>query len=84
MGEPALTAEEASILASIVRGEQLDLRDRRLIRLARLRLIMVTGKAASFVPTALGYDWYRRFKEKSHGDRKESSPQGSAQEGCEA
>lgn len=67
MGEPALSAEEAKVLAAIVRGDRLDLRNRSLIRLSRLRLIMVQG-ATHFVPTALGYDWHRRLKELAHGN----------------
>lgn len=45
---------------------------------------MIPGKSAFFVPTALGYDWYRRSKEKAHGDSEESSPQDDTQEGSEA
>jgi len=66
MGEPALSAEEAQVLAAIVRGDRPDLRNRNLIRLSRLRLIMVQG-ATHFVPTALGYDWYRRLEQQLHG-----------------
>ena len=66
MGAPALTAEETKILATIVKGERLDLHNRRLIRLSHLRLIMLQG-TTSFVPTALGYDWYRRLEQQLHG-----------------
>ena len=72
MGEPALNAptlnaEEAQVLAAIVRGDRPDLRNRNLIRLSRLRLIMVQG-ATRFVPTALGYDWHRRLEEQQTHD----------------
>lgn len=62
-----MNAEEAQVLAAIVRGDRPDLRNRNLIRLSRLRLIMVQG-ATRFVPTALGYDWYRRLGEQMQGD----------------
>lgn len=50
-----------------MKGERLDLHNRRLIRLSHLRPIMLQG-TTSFVPTALGYDWYRQHMEEAHGD----------------
>lgn len=67
MGAPALTVEETKSLATTVKGERLDLHNRRLIRLSHLRLNMLQG-TTSFVPTALGYDWYRQYMEEAHGD----------------
>jgi hypothetical protein len=78
MGEPALSAEEAQVLAAIVRGNRTDLRNRSLIRLSRLRLIMVhlimVQGATHFVPTALGYDWHRRLEVQTHGAGKGGEP----------
>ena len=67
MAQPALTAEESEILATIIDGGPLNLHNRRLIRLSHLRLIMLEG-TSRFVPTALGYDWHRRQKEQMHGN----------------
>lgn len=70
MREPALTPEEARLLAAIVRGGRQNPRNRHLVRLSHLRLIMLKG-ASLFVPTALGYDWSQRHAGETHGDSQE-------------
>lgn len=77
MGQAALNAIEAKLLADIVQGHRQKLGDRNLIRLSRLRLIMLQGTSL-FVPTALGYDWYRQYMEQMHGNDKEGGPQGAS------
>ncbi|MBR2819859.1 MAG: hypothetical protein IKE60_34635 [Reyranella sp.] len=77
MRDVALTTIESDLLTTIVRGIRPDFRNRHLIRLNHLRLIMVQGNVR-FVPTALGFEWYRRHKEQKRGTSEEGCPQGAA------
>ncbi len=75
MGDFDLTPEEAETLGAIVKGDQGPKRSRS--GQAELAKARGDNQRTTFIPTALGFDWYRRHMEKKHGGEKEERAQES-------